>query len=276
MGGGNIYSSPATKLDEELSSTSTNAVQNKVINSALNKKLNVEGFTYKQVQNTSKSGTATAYYTNLVTQKGYTVNDNFSFLDVQYSNDTGGKVSITPKNLQVHRAIQAYNEAIGNYRRVTVDSDGLYLQYSNDNFSTIKSTTKITLDRNIKLSTVSDTLTIPSSIVSGYEKKLKFNNENIATEDYVDKKSINIDSLLPLILGGSTIRMGTNKSDWTIDGSKAYYTYTDEDLTTSDKVGAADLDNYTLLDTKVQTGKVLIYYPNTNIPDDGVYLLIKY
>ena len=44
IGGGNIYSSPATKLDEELSSTSINAVQNKVITTELNKKLDASSF----------------------------------------------------------------------------------------------------------------------------------------------------------------------------------------------------------------------------------------
>ena len=38
--GGNIYSSPATKLDEELSSTSINAVQNKVIKAELDNRIN--------------------------------------------------------------------------------------------------------------------------------------------------------------------------------------------------------------------------------------------
>lgn len=38
IGNGNIYSSPTTKLDEALSTTSTNAVQNKAITAELNKK----------------------------------------------------------------------------------------------------------------------------------------------------------------------------------------------------------------------------------------------
>lgn len=39
IGNGNIFSSPTTKLDTELSDTSTNAVQNKVITEELKKKL---------------------------------------------------------------------------------------------------------------------------------------------------------------------------------------------------------------------------------------------
>ena len=38
-GGGNIYSSPTTQLDESLSDTSINAVQNKAIKAELDKKL---------------------------------------------------------------------------------------------------------------------------------------------------------------------------------------------------------------------------------------------
>lgn len=41
-GGGNIYSSPTTQLDDELSSTSINAVQNKVINEELSYKADLE------------------------------------------------------------------------------------------------------------------------------------------------------------------------------------------------------------------------------------------
>ena len=44
IGNGNIYSSPTTKLDEALSTTSTNAVQNKVITTELNKKQNILTF----------------------------------------------------------------------------------------------------------------------------------------------------------------------------------------------------------------------------------------
>ena len=42
MGGWNIYSSPTTKLDDELSYTSINAVQNKVINEELNYKADLD------------------------------------------------------------------------------------------------------------------------------------------------------------------------------------------------------------------------------------------
>lgn len=51
VGDGNIYSSPTTKLDEALSTTSINAVQNKVITIELNKKQNILTF-----DNTPKNG----------------------------------------------------------------------------------------------------------------------------------------------------------------------------------------------------------------------------
>lgn len=44
VGGGNIYSSPTTKLDEALSATSINAVQNKAITTELNKKQTILTF----------------------------------------------------------------------------------------------------------------------------------------------------------------------------------------------------------------------------------------
>lgn len=44
VGGGNIYSSPTTQLDEALSTTSINAVQNKAITTELNKKQNTLTF----------------------------------------------------------------------------------------------------------------------------------------------------------------------------------------------------------------------------------------
>lgn len=47
VGGGNIYSSPTTQLDTELSSTSINAVQNKVIKAELDKKWSTDSTTLK-------------------------------------------------------------------------------------------------------------------------------------------------------------------------------------------------------------------------------------
>lgn len=46
IGDGNIYSSPTTKLDEALSTTSINAVQNKVVKAELDKKANLESPTF--------------------------------------------------------------------------------------------------------------------------------------------------------------------------------------------------------------------------------------
>lgn len=76
--------------------------------------------------------------------------------------------------------------------------------------------------------------------------------------------------------GGGEIRAGTDKADWVIEGTTAYYVYADEAITSSDKAAACDLTSYKILKTVCGNGTITIYYPNTNIPDDGVYLLIKY
>ena len=47
IGNGNIFSSPTTKLDTELSDTSTNAVQNKVITVDEYKQITGEDYTKK-------------------------------------------------------------------------------------------------------------------------------------------------------------------------------------------------------------------------------------
>lgn len=60
VGDGNIFTSPTTKLDEALSTTSINAVQNKAITTELNKKQNTLSFDV-----TPKSGS-----TNPVTSNG--------------------------------------------------------------------------------------------------------------------------------------------------------------------------------------------------------------
>lgn len=60
VGDGTIYSSPTTQLDSELSSTSTNAVQNKVITTALGNKQDKLTF----------DTTPTANSTNPVTSAG--------------------------------------------------------------------------------------------------------------------------------------------------------------------------------------------------------------
>lgn len=109
--------------------------------------------------------------------------------------------------------------------------------------------------------------------------QMLYHGSELATKDDLknagSSSSIDEQSLVILLCNGSTIRTGTDKSDWVIKGNKAYYVYKDEDITSFDKAAACDLDNYKILKTVCGAGTITIYYPNTNIPDDGVGLLIK-
>ena len=108
--------------------------------------------------------------------------------------------------------------------------------------------------------------------------RLLYHGNEIATKkDLPTNSGIDEQSLMILLCGGSSVRTSTDKSDWVIKGNEAYYVYKDDtDVTSSDKAAACDLDNYKILKTVCGAGTITIYYPNTNIPDDGVYLLIKY
>lgn len=199
VGGGNIYSSPTTQLDDELSSTSINAVQNKVISDALDEKAGLED------------------------------NNNFSGNNVFTGSNTFGN------------------------GLVNIDNNGL----------TIRATQGTLLTTNLG------------------KHQMLYHGSELATKDDLknagSSSSIDEQSLMILLCGGSTIRTGTDKSDWVIEGTTAHYVYTDDkDITSSDKVAACDVDNYKILKTVCGAGTITIYYPNTNIPDDGVGLLIKY
>lgn len=198
VGGGNIYSSPTTQLDDELSSTSINAVQNKVINEELSYKADIDS-------NNTFSG-----------------NNNF---------------------------IGENTFAIG---RIVMDRNGL----------TIKGMQSTILQTDIS------------------RHRLLYNGSELATKADIKNagSSLSIDeqSLMILLCGGSSIRTSTDKSDWVIKGTTAYYVYADDSVTSSDKAAACDLTSYKILKTVCGNGSITIYYPNTNIPDDGVGLLIKY
>lgn len=198
-GGGNIYSSPTTQLDDELSSTSINAVQNKVISDALDEKAGLED------------------------------NNNFS-----------GNNAFTGSN--------TFGNGV-----VNIDNNGL----------TIRATQGTLLTTNLG------------------KHQMLYHGSELATKDDIknagSSSSIDEQTLMVLLCGGSNIRRATDKSDWVIKGNEAYYVYKDDtDITSSDKAAACDLDNYKILKTVCGAGTITIYYPNTNIPDDGVYLLIKY
>lgn len=190
-GGGNIYSSPTTQLDDELSSTSTNAVQNKVISDALDEKAGLKD------------------------------NNIFS------GDNTFGYVTIDDNGLSIH----------GDKRNILM-----------------------------------------TDVVSG---RLFYHNSELVTKDDIknagSSSSIDEQSLIVLTCSGVfASATQTSKSDWVIKDTTAYYVYDQDDVTPSSKAVACDLDNFKLLKTVCGNGSITIYYPNTNIPDDGVQLTVKY
>lgn len=195
MGGGNIYSSPTTQLDDELSSTSINAVQNKVINEELSYKADLES-------NNTFSGNNNFIGENTFAN-GYIVMNNSG---------------LTIKGMQSTLLL--------------TDLSGMRLLYHGDEIATKK---------------------------------------DLPTNSAIDEQS-----LIILLCGGSSSRISTDKADWVIKGTTAYYIYMDDSVTSSDKAAACDLTSYKILKTVCGNGSITIYYPNTNIPDDGVGLLIRY
>lgn len=197
VGGGNIYSSPTTQLDDELSSTSINAVQNKVISDALDEKAGLED------------------------------NNNFSGNNAFTGNNTFGNGV------------------------VNIDNNGL----------TIRATQGTLLTTNLG------------------KHQMLYHGSELATKDDIknagSSSSIDEQTLIVLTCGafGST---QTSKSDWVIEGTTAYYVYENGDAIPSDKAVACDLDNFKLLKAVCGNGSITIYYPNINIPDDGVQLTVKY
>lgn len=110
--------------------------------------------------------------------------------------------------------------------------------------------------------------------------RLLYHGSDLATKDDIknagSSSSIDEQSLVILLCGGSSSKTSTDKADWVIKGTTAYYVYADDSVTSSDKAAACDLTSYKILKTVCGNGSITIYYPNTNIPDDGVGLLIKY
>lgn len=184
-----VSSGGSITVDDTLSDTSTNPVQNKVINSALKKKLDSSGFAYERVQNTSASGTATKYFTNRVEQSGY-VNDRFPFLEVGaptgYSEEFGdrGKVSLAGKNIAVYKgAVSGSTENINgvtHYARTIISGDGVTVGYSNTkDFKTTAYYSELEFSPySIRLAAMGCGLNVSNS-------GLTINGENVATESYV-------------------------------------------------------------------------------------------
>ena len=86
VGGGNIYSSPTTKLDTELSSTSINAVQNKAIKAELDKKWSTDSTTLK-IKSAERyplhiESTEDSRFDVVLGSSGLTVSDDHGSIDI--------------------------------------------------------------------------------------------------------------------------------------------------------------------------------------------------
>ena len=249
-GGGNIYSSPTTQLDESLSDTSLNAVQNKVIKAGLDKKVNLIGDNTLNGNNVFAEGLAE--FDGQVTFNGHT--------------EFNGALDFNGKEIQVN-SDTTFNHPVVNNE--TVITHGEQTNQS-----------KIIMNGGLQVNSITESGT-KTLLDMGEGETITYKGSELATKDDLknagSSSSIDEQSLMILLCGGSSIRTGTDKADWVIEGTTAHYVYTDDkDITSSDKAAACDLDNYKILKTVCGAGTITIYYPNTNIPDDGVYLLIKY
>ena len=110
--------------------------------------------------------------------------------------------------------------------------------------------------------------------------QMLYHGSELATKDDIknagSSSSIDEQTLIVLTCSGVSALTQTSKSDWVIEGTTAYYVYENGDTTPSSKAVACDLDNLKLLKAVCGNGSITIYYPNTNIPDDGVNLTVKY
>lgn len=248
MGGG-IYSSPATQLDESLSDTSINAVQNKVIKAELDKKVVLTGDNTLNGNNVFAEGLTE--FNGQVAFNGQTEFNgalDFNTKEIQINSDTTFNHPVVNNETVITHGEQTNQSKI-------IMNGGLQVN------SITESGTKTLLDMG-----EGETITY-----KGSELATKADIKNAGSSSSIDEQSLMI-----LLCGGSSIRVSTDKADWVIKGTTAYYVYADDSVTSSDKVAACDLTSYKILKTVCGNGSITIYYPNTNIPDDGVGLLIKY
>lgn len=250
IGGGNIYSSPTTQLDDELSSTSINAVQNKVIKAELDKKVVLTG------DNTLNG--------NNVFAEGLTEFDG----QVAFNGQTefNGALDFNVKEIQVN-SDTTFNHPVVNNE--TVITHGEQTNQS-----------KIIMNGGLQVNSITESGT-KTLLDMGEGETITYKGSELATKDDLknagSSSSIDEQSLMILLCGENSIYADTNKADWVIEGTTAYYVYADDDsVISSDKAAACDLTSYKLLKTVCGNGSITIYYPNTNIPDEGVYLSIKY
>ena len=198
-GGGNIYSSPTTQLDDELSSTSINAVQNKVISEEL------------------------SYKADLDSNNTFSGNNNF----IGENTFANGYIVINNNGLAIR----------GNQgETLRTDIAGMRILYHNSELAT------------------------------------KDDIKNAGSSSSIDEQTL----IVLTCSGVFASETQTSKSDWVIKGTTAYYVYEADAVTPSNKAVACDLDNFKLLKAVCGNGSITIYYPNTNIPDNGVNLTVKY
>lgn len=160
-------------VDDELDVLSENPVQNKVVSWALEDKLGNGGWKYSKKKTYDSAG----YYANNVLQRAGV--EQYPFLEVQFRDEGGPKVSISSNDVTVYGSKGHQDDES---TKVMLDGYGLTYSYGKHNAKLILDET---VNGGIRLLTDSDSLTIPSSNFVDYEKKLKFNSANIATEDYV-------------------------------------------------------------------------------------------
>ena len=249
MGGG-IYSSPATQLDAELSSTSINAVQNKAIKTELDKKAVLTGDNTLNGNNVFAEGIA-EFDDQLI------VNGHAEF---------NGTLDFNLKKMEVN-SDTTFNHPVVNNETVTT-----YGEQTNES--------KIIMNGGLQVNSITESGNKTTLLDMGENETITYKNSELATKDDLE----NAGSLLSLVekslfivaYGGNWQNIvSTNKSDWIIEGTSAYYVYDTGRTTSSSAFCAFDVGTYKLLKTVFKDGSATIYYPNTNIPDNGVKLYLK-
>lgn len=232
-----------------MSDTSINAVQNKVIKAELDKKVVLTG------DNTLNG--------NNVFAEGLTEFDG----QVAFNGQTefNGALDFNTKEIQIN-SDTTFNHPVVNNE--TVITHGEQTNQS-----------KIIMNGGLQVNSITESGT-KTLLDMGEGETITYKGSELATKADIknagSSSSIDEQSLMILLCGGSSSRTSTDKADWVIKGTTAYYVYADDSVTSSDKAAACDLTSYKILKTVCGNGSITIYYPNTNIPDDGVGLLIKY
>lgn len=253
IGGGNIYSSPATQLDDELSSTSINAVQNKAIKAELDKKVVLTGDNTLNGNNVFAEGLTE--FDGQVAFNGQTEFNgslDFNAKEIQINSDTTFNHSVVNQETVITHGEQTNQSKI-------IMNGGLQVN------SITESGTKTLLDMG-----EGETITY-----KGSELATKADIKNAGSSSSIDEQTI----VVLVCSGFYGWDKQTKKSDWVIEGTTAYCVIKDDelkDITPSNKSAVCDLEACKVLKSVCGNGSITVYYPNTNIPDNGVTLELKY